>query len=375
VSAVASPVWEAWSAARPTSQVLHLDSAASGRSSSATLRAVADHARLEAETGCYVAQERAGGLLDTLRTDIAGLLGTDADGVAFVEGAETALALLLDAWPFPEGARVGVAAGEWGPNLESFAHRGLTVLPLEVDADGVLDLPALQRRLASDPPTLVHLVHVAAHRALVQPVAAAATVCRAAGVPVWVDAAQALGHVDTTSGTDAVYATSRKWLTGPRGVGMIAVAPPYRDRLRVRRRARHPGLPTVGYLESAEAHVAGRVGLAVAVREYLALGPHDVAVRLDQVGDLTRQVLVGTEGWEIVGPEVASGATTGLRATNGQDVTGVRSRLLTEHGILTTACLPWRAPREMGEPLLRVSPHVDCTVADIERLRAALESR
>jgi hercynylcysteine S-oxide lyase len=53
----------------------------------------------------------------------------------------------------------------------------------------------------------------------VQPVAAAAALCRAAGVPLWVDAAQALGHVDAACGADAVYATSRKWLTGPRGVG------------------------------------------------------------------------------------------------------------------------------------------------------------
>jgi pyridoxal 5-phosphate dependent beta-lyase len=48
-----------------------------------------------------------------------------------------------------------------------------------------------------------------------------------AGVPLWVDAAQALGHVDTARGADAVYATSRKWLTGPRGVGLLAVTEPW----------------------------------------------------------------------------------------------------------------------------------------------------
>ena len=44
---------------------------------------------------------------------------------------------------------------------------------------------------------------------------------------VGVDAAQAFGHADTACGADAIYATSRKWLTGPRGVGL---GPPGRGR-------------------------------------------------------------------------------------------------------------------------------------------------
>ena len=31
-----------------------------------------------------------------------------------------------------------------------------------------------------------------------------------------------------------------------------------------------------------------------------------------------------------------------------------------------------RAPREMNEPLLRISPHVDCTPGDLGLLRDAL---
>ena len=45
--------------------------------------------------------------------------------MAFVESASAAFDALLDAWPLSPGDRVGVAASEWGPNLETFAHRGL----------------------------------------------------------------------------------------------------------------------------------------------------------------------------------------------------------------------------------------------------------
>jgi len=65
-------------------------------------------------------------------------------------------------------------------------------------------LAALEQLLAASPPAVVHLDQVTSHRPLVQPVAAAAALCHAAGVPLWVDAAQAMGHVDTACGADAL---------------------------------------------------------------------------------------------------------------------------------------------------------------------------
>ena len=50
----------------------------------------------------------------------------------------------------------------------------------------------------------------------------------------------------------------------------------------------------------------------------------------------------------------------------------VRTLLLEQHQIVTTAALPARAPREMKGPYLRISPHVDCAPEDMARLAAAL---
>lgn len=379
VERVTDRVWEDWAAARPEPQVLHLDSAAVGRSSRATLEAVGAHARLEAETGGYVAQDQVRDRLDAVRADVAGLLGTDADGLAFVESASAAFDALLDAWPLSPGDRVGVAASEWGPNLETFTHRGLVPVALPVDADGVLDLEALARRLADDPPELVHVDLVAAQRGLVQPGAEVVELARPHGVPVWLDAAQAVGHVAVPPGAAAVYATSRKWLTGPRGVGMLAVAPEHRPTLRLRRLAKHADLPDVQHLESDEAHVAGRIGLGVAVREHLDLGPEVVHGRLREVGGLVREAVASLEGWEVVRPAAPAGSTTALVPTAGQDAATVRERLLGEHRMVTSVCLPWRAPLEMGAsssagPYLRLSPHVDLTEDALEWVCRALGS-
>lgn len=360
-----SDAWTRWSAARPPQRVLHLDSAACGRASTAVLDAVAAHARLEAEVGGYVAQEAVGDVLDGLRRDVARLLGMGTESVAFVESGSAARDALLGAWPLPGNASIGVAPSEWGPNLEAFAFRGLEPVFLTADRTGVVALDALERLLRTRPPTVVHLTQMSAHRGLTQPVAAAAALCRAHGVPLWVDAAQAIGHLDTAVGADAIYATSRKWVNGPRGVGMLAIASEHHSSLKVRRHANSPDLPLFLHLESHEAHVAGRVGLATAVREHFDLDPVSVRARLAEVGRLCRDLLADVDGWSLA-MGTGEGAITSLRPTRGQDVLVTTARLLAEHAILASASLPWRAPHDLSEPLLRISPHVD---ADEESLR------
>jgi pyridoxal 5-phosphate dependent beta-lyase len=374
------PQWRWWRERRVPAELIHLDSAAAGRSSTATLAATAGHAEREAAVGAYVAAAQAAPVLAAGRAELARLLAVPAAGLAFVPSAEAALAALLAAWPLRAGDTVAVVPSEWGPSLHAFGRRGLRVTELAADGDGVVDLAALARMLAQPRarrPSLVHLTQVTSHRALVQPAAAAAELCRAAGVPLWVDAAQALGHVDTACGADAIYATSRKWLTGPRGVGLAGVAERWWDRLTVATsdlmaNARPADASPMWLMEAAEASVASWIGLCTAVREYVEAGPPLLWRRLAEVGRQTRETLADLPGWTVVDPADAGSAITALRAAHGQDIAATRARLLDEHGIVTTAGAVARAPREMTEPLLRISPHVDCTPEDLTRLRQAL---
>jgi hercynylcysteine S-oxide lyase len=377
---VTAAEWRWWRERRPPADFLHLDTAAAGRSSAITLAATAAHAEREATRGAYVAQADAAPVLTEGLAKLAMLLDVPTAGLAFVPGAEAALDALLAAWPLREGGTVAVAASEWGPNLHAFGRRGLRITEIAADADGVVDLVSLERLLGQPSarrPALVHLVQVTSHRALVQPVAAAAALCRAAGVPLWVDAAQAVGHVDTACGADAIYATGRKWLTGPRGTGVVGVAERWWDRLRISASdlaasTRPPDSSPLWLLMAVEANVAAWVGLCQAAREFTQAGPARVWDRLAAVGRQTREALDGLPGWAVAGPADAGSAITALRARNGQDIAATRARLLDEHGIVTTAAAVTRAPRDMTEPLLRISPHVDCTPDDLARLRSAL---
>ena len=85
-----------------------------------------------------------------------------------------------------------------------------------------------------------------------------------------------------------------------------------------------------------------------------------------------RELTDGVSGWAVVEPVDEPTAITTLRPPDGVDVVATRARLLTEHGVVTTAALPERAPEEMTAPVLRVSPHLDATLDDLEALAAAL---
>lgn len=373
----ANPAWRRWGAQRMPPQMVHLDTAAAGRCSTVTLRAAAAHAERESTVGAYVAAAEAKPVLETGRAQLGRLLGVRTEGLAFVESASVALTTLLSAWPLRDNDIVAVVPSEWGPNLAALNSRGLRVLEVATHGDGIVDLEELERVLADTKLAFVHLTQVASHRGLVQPVTQAAALCQAAGVPLWVDAAQALGHVDTACGADVLYSTSRKWMTGPRGVGLLAVADRWWDSLRVRssplaRSALPDDCSTVRLLESSEANIAGRIGLCAAVQQHLDAGPAEVWQRLAEVGRLTREVLDDLPGWAVVDSLGVSSAITALRPVAGQDVGDTHDRLLDDYGIVTTASTPARAPLEMTETLLRISPHVDCPAEAMAHLRAAL---
>jgi pyridoxal 5-phosphate dependent beta-lyase len=348
-----------------------VDSAACSRQSSRALDAAAHHARHEAELGGYVAEAASDDLLQQGRSVLGGLVGMAAADVAFVESAQAALIALLTGWRLPAGSRVACLPGEYAPNVAQLRAYGLRPQPLPVDGIGRADLDGIERLLATDPPSFVHLVHIGSHRGLLQPAAAVAALCREAGVPLVLDAAQSLGHVDVDLGADVVYSTSRKWLAGPRGVGMLFVRPSIAAEL-TPVLPEPEGVPPMRAFESGEAHVAGRVGLVVAVGDHLAAGPDRVRERLAALGPATRQRLDGVAGWRVLEPLEEPTATTTLRPPDGVDVIETRTRLLVEHGIVASAIGPERAPGEMTGPVLRISPHLDATLEDLDAVAAAL---
>jgi pyridoxal 5-phosphate dependent beta-lyase len=363
-----------WRAARPPVAGLHLDSAACSRQSFAVIDATAQHARNEAEVGGYVAAEAATPVLDAGRAAFAALTGMADAEVVFTTGSLNALDLLLGGWPAGPADRWTVAClpGEYGPNLAMLAAHGFDRRLLPTLEDGRVALDDAALALDADRPDLVHLTAVASHRGVVQPLAMIARLCGELGLPLVVDAAQALGQVDCAVGADVTYASSRKWIAGPRGVGFLSVRTDLLERLRPRLAA--PSLTVAQQLEFGEANVAARVGFSVALGEHLAYGPERVRARLAEVGAISRTILADVPGWAVVEEPEEPSAITTLTPIDGADSHAVRSWLLTERRIVTTAAGVERAPLELTAPVLRISPHVDTTSENLTIFAEALEA-
>jgi pyridoxal 5-phosphate dependent beta-lyase len=365
---------ERWREARPTAAGIHLDSGACSRQSFRAIEAAAACARREAEVGGYVAAQEADAVLVAGRAAVADLTGLTPDDVVFTTGATHALDLLLSSW-LAERRVIDCVPGEFGPNLAVMTANDFGIRPLPVDDLGRVDLSKLVDHLAADPPTLVHLTVVPSHRGIVQPLAEVAAVCAEFDVTLVVDAAQGLGHVDCAVPADAIYSTSRKWLAGPRGVGVLAVRADRAATLQ-------PRMPPPGWesdlsplqcLELGEANIAARVGFSVAALQYVDEGPENMRRRLAEVGRLARSVLRELRDWRVVEPHDSPTAITTLEPVDVDvDVYRIRAELIEKEGIVTTAAGRDRAPFELQRPVLRVSPHVDVTLDEMEAFFDAL---
>lgn len=351
-----------WHAARVEPSIAHLDAASAGRASRAAIEAITAHLWREAEHGSYVAAEEQHAELARGRRALATLIGHTADELSYRDSARACLRAMLNEWNLPMAATVWVAVNEFGPNLDEFERRGIAVRTMpSADVYGHVDVDALENMLQFEQPDFIHVCQIGSASGVVQPVAQIVEVAHHAGVPVVVDMAQAVGHVPTVTGADVAYGTARKWLTGPRGVGFIAVRG---DALR----------PVT--VESSDANVAGILGLGQAVAELQAIGQQKVYSELASIGRITRERLNGIGSWEVLEPIDEPSALVTLAPPPGwlpSDLLTAQ-RALQETGILVTCAESWRAPLQTDQAVLRISPHLDVQREQLDALAVAIRT-
>ena len=348
-----------WVQARTPMKAVHLDVAGAGRPSREVLDAEIAHLHREAALGAYIAHEQAASRIDEGRADLAALVGLGAGDVCFLDGAGTAFATLLAAWPLPRGARIGTVPSEYGANARVLGRlapqRGWRLVPMPVDDVGrITGVP--------DDLDLVTFPHIASQRGIAQPVEDVF----AAGVPLLLDVAQSLGQTPVPPGCAAYVGTSRKWLCGPRGVGFAVVDPHVQAALEEPPTLAPTRCTGMQRWEAQEAHVAGWVGLAVAVAQWTpALLPavHRAAAQ-------ARQLLDGVAGWRVREPR---DEPTGITTLVGGDPVATRAGLL-QDGFVTSA-VPVARSADLDAPVLRVSTAPWVEAPHLEALARALAER
>jgi cysteine desulfurase len=263
--------------------------------------------------------------IEAARESVAGLLGVRPRSVIFTSGATEAANAAV--WGAPEGA-VLCAAVEHSSVRAASVRRG-AVVTVPVDRQGRIDASFVAAAvtgplegearpgpdgLTGSRPALVHCQWANHEVGTVQPVAEVVAACRAAGVLVHVDAAQAAGHLPVAVdalGADLVSVSAHKF-GGPAGAGALVV----RRGLRLpsfivggeQERARRGGMENVaaiaGFGVAAEAAAASLAQEADAARRQTAalleaaLAVPGVVAYGDTTWRAPHIVCVGVEGVE-----------------------------------------------------------------------------
>jgi selenocysteine lyase/cysteine desulfurase len=376
-----------------TQTTVHFNHAGASLPSAATLQAIQAHLQREATQGPMEAGVASRELTEKARALAARLLNADPAEVALTGGNSPGWGAAFAALePWLPGDRILVGRHEWGGNLAVMrlkAQRaGATLETIPSDDSGCVDAQALEAML-DERVRLIALTWLPANGGLINPAAAVGSVARRHGIPYFVDAAQAVGQlpVDVAQiGCDVLSGAGRKALRGPRGTGLLYVRRGFLDRLTPAFVDTHsaplgadgePVLrPDAARLESAEASLALRCGLANALQEALDIGLPAIRARIDATAESLRTELAAIPGITVLdqGRE-----RSGLVSFNvaGQDAVSVQRAMAAQGVTVGSNGVPY-TPLDMQvrglTQIARASVSYLTNDAEIDRLLQALRA-
>jgi cysteine desulfurase len=218
----------------------------------------------------HAAGRAARAVVEQARDAVAALIAAPASTVVFTSGGTEANALAIESAVAAGSRRLIVSAVEHDSVLEGARASGVAVEIAPVDAQGLIDLTWLRERLAAWAPEdgrpFVALMLANNETGVIQPVAQAAEIVRAAEGWLHVDAIQAAGKIAVDSrglGADTLTISAHK-IGGPQGVGALTFGP-----RAVLSRRLHGGGQERGRRAGTE-NVPGIAGFGAAARAALA---------------------------------------------------------------------------------------------------------
>lgn len=312
--------------------------------------------------GAYAEALETGELLASCRAEINALIhGESADHVIFTLNCSDALNLALRGLidPFAPGHCVVTAADHNSilrPVHAMAEQWGLTFDQVKIDPQSTLVDPADVKVAIRQDTKFVAITHASNVTGAVQPLGEIGQICREMAVPLVVDAAQSIGHVDLDvqrDGIDLLAAPGHKALMGPLGTGFLYLRPGMEKRVRPLReggtgsRSDLPTHPTnmPDRYEPGSHNAIGIAGLLAGVRWLRRQGLANIAEHEASLVATFIDAIGGIEGLSYLGPQgVANRIGVFSVRVEGYDPQELSAALETGFGILTRSgihCAPW----------------------------------
>ncbi len=384
---------------------IHFNNAGSALPTETVLQTQIEYLELEARIGGYEAHAHEQARIDAIRPSIARLIGADPSGdeIALAVNNTAAFDLFLYSWAVsPDhaptaGDRILTTETEYGANVVAYlqiANRtGAVVEVVPSNEHGEIDLDALDatiRRTDVGPAKLIALNHIPTNGGLINPAAEVGAIAREHGITYLLDACQSTGQIPVDVdglGCDALTATGRKFLRGPRGTGFLYVRStilPTIEPIVLDHSAadwvepdRYEVVSTAQRFEQWERSYASLLGLGRAADEAVAVGLDAIAERVQGLAERLRGRLTD----EIAGATVRDlgqnrcGIVT--FSLDGADLPTVKAGLQ-RAGINVSIVPPASALIDTRKrnlpPMIRASVHYYNTDDEIDRLITELRS-
>ena len=297
---------------------IHLNNAGASLQPNPVLKAVYRHLELESQLGGYEAADAMAAEIAGFYTSVARLLHTQPRNIAFTASATDAYAKALSSIPWRADEVILTTENDYASNQIAFLslqkRLGVRLLRARDLASGGVDVDDFERLMRQHHPVLAAVTHVPTNSGLVQPVEAIGKICRELGSWYLVDACQSAGQMDldvAQIGCDFLSATMRKYLRGPRGAGFLFASDRVLDAglellLPDMRSADWSGAdeyntaPTARRFEYWETPIALLLGSKAAVDYALEVGLDLAAARINQLAELTRELLAALPGVRVL---------------------------------------------------------------------------
>lgn len=372
----------------------HFNHAGSSLMTEAVLETQLVHLRREAEIGGYEAAAEAAERFAAVRESVAQLIGGSVQEVGLVENATVAWQQVFPGLTsgVGPGDRLLTARAEYGANTVAYhqlARRtGVSVEIIPDDEHGATSAAALEQMI-DDRVRLVAISHVPTNGGLVNPAEDIGAVCRAAGVRFLLDACQSVGQLDVDVhriGCDALTATGRKYLRGPRGSGFVWVSQELLDAGIEPPTLDHHGAEPVGAhtyevhpgaqrFENWEFNHAAVLGLGVAVDHAIELGLPAIEATVTERADRLRERLAQIEGLEILdlGRRRCGICTFVVAGVDSWDMKAGLAEVGINVSVSGVTSTPFDVAARELRPLVRASVHYLTSDDEIERIGTRVE--